>query len=280
MRLSNLLIIAAIACPLVAQGQQVPLDEVAFTEHMATLLKKEVGDAAVAVKGPLTLSFGEIQANLDRVFAFCRRERGACESELDRYVKGAAQAHKDLTAPLQRDEVRLVVRTSQYVQAIQDSAPAQGAQIQPQPFAEGLLALPVLDGPRTLRFLGSKGSKELGLSVEDAHELGLSNLRSMLKPLMEVAKAARPGQIGRVAGDSYDPSRLLLHDTWAPLAKAQGGVLIVAIPVTDAVFYMGEDTSTAIDALRSLVKDVQARSPNPLSDMLLQWTEAGWVPVR
>ena len=280
MRTSALVFAAALAIPSLIQAQAVPMDEAAFTEHVATLLRKEVGDSTVVVKGPLTLGLGELQANLDRVFSFCKRERGSCETELDRYIKGAAQVHKDRTAPPQRESVRVVVRASQYVQAAQASVGGQGAQIQPRPLVDGLVALPVLDSPRTVRMLGGKDNTQLGLSEAEVHELGIKNLRATLKPLMDVAKVAGSGQIGQIVGDTYDPSRILLHDTWEPLVKAQGGRLIVAVPATDAVFYIGEDTPVAIDALRALVKNVLSRAPNRLSDVLLRWTESGWVPVR
>ncbi|WP_395704094.1 hypothetical protein [Aquabacterium sp.] len=172
MRTLVILFMAALAWPLVAtaQTETVPLDDAAFTEYMASRLRNEVGEAAVVVKGPLTLGLGELQAK--------------------------------------------------------------------------------------------------------------KNLRSTLKPLMDIAKAAAPGQIGSIVGDTYDPSRLLLHDTWEPLAKQQGGTLIVAIPATDAVFYVGEDTPVAIGALRAMVMNVLSRAPNRLSDVLLRWTPTGWEPVR
>jgi hypothetical protein len=64
------------------------------------------------------------------------------------------------------------------------------------------------------------------------------------------------------------------------LAQAQGGTLIVAVPATDAVLYIGEDSALAIDALRALVMDVMARAPNRLSSVLLRWRESGWEVVR
>lgn len=261
-----------------AQAQAVPLDEAAFTEHVATLLRQEVGDAAVVVKAPLTLGLGELQANLDRVFAFCQREKGTCQAELQRYVKGAAEAHRERTQPPQRQAMMLVVRTAQYAEAARASLGAK-AELQPRPFVPGLVSLPVLDSPRTLRMLGPKDNLQLGLTEAEVHELALANLRATLKPLMDVAKVAQAGQIGQLIGDSFGPSRLLLHDTWAPLAKAQGGTLIVALPATDALFYIGEDTPVAIEALRALTRNVLQRAPNRLSDLLLRWTDSGWMPL-
>jgi hypothetical protein len=108
----------------------------------------------------------------------------------------------------------------------------------------------------------------------------MKNLRATLKPLMEVAKVAGQGQIGQLTGDVYQPSRLVLHDDWAPLAAAQNGTLIVVAPATNAVFYIGEDTPVAIDALRTLAKKVIAHAPNGLAVILLRWNAAGWEVVK
>jgi hypothetical protein len=56
-------------------------------------------------------------------------------------------------------------------------------------------------------------------------------------------------------------------------------VLIVAIPSTDAVFYISEDTPIALDALRAVVSNILARAPNRLSGVLLRWSESGWQVV-
>jgi hypothetical protein len=64
------------------------------------------------------------------------------------------------------------------------------------------------------------------------------------------------------------------------LAKAHGGKLIVAVPATNAVLYIGDDAPVAIDTFRLLVKSVWARTANPLSTELLRWTPTGWEVVR
>jgi len=262
------------------KAQTTPSDESGFTERVAGLLRKEVGDAPVVVASPLTIRVGELQANLDRIFAFCKRNADKCEPEVDRYVKATAQVLRERLAPPTREAVRVVLRSEQYVQAAQSSVGGSEAEIQPRQFVGGLVALPVLDSPRALRMLGPKDNEQLGLSAQEVYELGRSNLARELKPLMDVAKAAGRGQIGRLVGDSFHPSRLLFVDSWAPLAQAQGGTLIVAVPATDAVLYIGEDSALAIDALRALVMDVMARAPNRLSSVLLRWRESGWEVVR
>jgi len=58
------------------------------------------------------------------------------------------------------------------------------------------------------------------------------------------------------------------------------GKLIVVAPATDAVFYVGDDSPVAIDALRTLARNVMGRAPHVLSEILLRWTPGGWEIVR
>lgn len=261
-------------------AEEIPQDEAGFTKYVAAQLQSEIGEDAVVIKSPLTLGLGQFQANLDRVFRFCASNASGCPAELDHYVKGVAEVYREHNAPPSKEAVRIVIRSSEYVHAVQSSTFAPGpAQILPEPFVEGLVALPVLDSPRTVKMLGEKEATKLGLTEDEIFKLGLANLRNELRPLMDVAKVAGKGQIGQLVGETYDPSRLLLVDSWAPLAAKQGGVVIVAIPATDAVFYVGEDTPVARDALRTLARNVIARAPNPLSNALLRWHESGWEVV-
>lgn len=271
-----------VALTLPASGQEIPQDETAFSEYVAGQIRTQISDAPVTVQGPLTIKVGGLQANLDRIFAFCRQNTSGCPNEVAMYVKGVAETYRSQAAPISADAIRVVVRTSQYVQQIQNSLGPDAPSLLPTPFVDGLVLLPVVDTPTTFKLLSSRDLKTLGLSEADAQQLALKNLRTVLapRPLMEVAKVARSGQIGSIVGDSLNPSRLALFDTWAPLAQAQGGKMIVVAPATDAVFYVGEDAPIAVDSLRTLARNVMARAPHALSDILLRWTPTGWEIVR
>jgi hypothetical protein len=59
-----------------------------------------------------------------------------------------------------------------------------------------------------------------------------------------------------------------------------GGKLIVAVPASDMLLYVGDDSPKAIEALRLLVKNATTRAPAPLSSELLRWTPQRWEVVR
>ena len=261
-------------------AQDIPKDEGGFTEFVTGQIRAEVGDASVSIKGPLSVAVGDMQANLDRIFGFCKRNSEGCPKEIANYVKALGQAYRDQNVAPSREALRLVVRTTQYVQQVEGALGPGTPPLHPKVLVEGLVLLPVLDAPRTIRMLSDGDMKTLGLGADEVQQVAIANLRSSLKPLMDTAKVAGHGQIGQLVGDAFDSSRLALLDTWAPLAAAQGGKLIVAAPATDGVFYVGDDSPAAIDALRTLVRNIMSRAPNRLSDLLLRWTPGGWEIVH
>jgi hypothetical protein len=92
-----------------ASAQDIPRDERSFIRHVAERVRNAVGGAPVQIKGPLTLSVGKLQANLDRIYAFCKHNAAGCAGEVDTYVRGVAQVQRDQGAQLTKAAVRVVV---------------------------------------------------------------------------------------------------------------------------------------------------------------------------
>jgi hypothetical protein len=147
-----------------AVGQHIPEDASGFTEYVAGRLRSEVGDSTVVVEAPLTLKLGGLQANLDRIFAFCAQNASQCPMEVATFVKGTAETYRSRSVPISRDTIRVVVRTTQYVQQVQNYLKPGAPTLLPTPFVEGLVLLPVLDSPTSFRLLNTEDLKTLGLS--------------------------------------------------------------------------------------------------------------------
>ncbi|RZN07469.1 hypothetical protein CWO91_27200 [Bradyrhizobium genosp. SA-3] len=282
-RMCRWLIAAIVGGSLLAVGpasaQRIPTDEPAFTAFVAARINAVVRNTQVVIKGPLTLSIGPLQANLDRIYAFCKANTSGCAKEIETYVGGVVATTGNVKDAPTKAALRIVVRSTDYMrQALRELESA--GTIPTRPLAEGLVIVPVLDSPRTVRIFNDKDRAALGLTSDQVFDIAIANVRSSLKPLMSAAKPAVPGQVGTLKGDYYATSRLALIDSWAPLAQAQDGVLIVAVPTPDLVLYSGEDSSAALDALRTLAQNVVARAPKPLSGALLRWTPKGWQSVR
>jgi len=265
----------------VVHAETVPLEPVAFTEYMASRIRSEVGDTPVLVKGTLTLSVGSVQANLDRLYNYCRKGGQTCEIEASNYAKAVSDVLKERNAPPAKDAVRIVVRSTDYIKQAQASLGANASEthLQLRPFVEGLVAVAVLDTPRTIRPLNDGDLEKMGLSQEQLFELGAKNVRAALRPLSETARPVAAGEIGSIHGNFYEIGRVTLHDDWGALALSQNGILLVALPTTDTVLYISEASPASVEAFRALVRDVARKSPNPLSSSLLQWTTERWEVV-
>src|SRR5690348_12694627 len=77
----------------------IPTGEIGFTRYMAGRIRKELGNVPVQVEGPLTLSVGEGQANLHRVFWFCERNPAECTREVDAFLKAVVEPHREPKIP-------------------------------------------------------------------------------------------------------------------------------------------------------------------------------------
>jgi hypothetical protein len=269
-----LIVAGAVAISGSAHAQDVPREAQAFTDFVAERAKARGGATAIAVKSPLTLTVGRLEANLDRVFNFCQANAAGCLAQVDEYIAVVLDMGATEPEKVTREMLRAVVRPEGYGDPSGDGG---FAPIQPRLLVKGLIALPVADLGRTSRTLGQDDSSAMGLSSDEVHELALENLRAALQPLTAIAKPAAAGQIGTLTDDYYHPSRLLLHDTWAPLAQAQGGKLIAVAPTKDALLYFSDDTPQARAALRLVAQKFAQQSPSPLApDILLRWTPDGW----
>lgn len=276
---SWLFLCSIIGTGVVVQAQEIPTEQDSFTEHVAEELRQALSNTPVSVKAPLTLSVGEWQANLHRIFNFCKTNKQSCPVELNHFVQGLAQAYKESNTPPDKNAIRLIVRTTDYLEQAIKSLKADGPHPISKPFVDGLVLLPVLDTPRAVRSLGDKDLKAMNLTHDELFELGRANLKASIKPLADVAKPVKAGQIGNIHGGIFDPSRLALLSEWSNLVDAQGGTLLVSIPTTDTVLYLSESSPVAIDALRSLSQDLMSKAPNPLSNKILRWTSSAWEVV-
>lgn len=256
-------------------GDGSPQEQMAFTERVAAQLRALIGAEAVRVAEPLTLKIGDVQANLDRINAFCRANAAGCDAEVGRYVQAVVEMQQKAALPPSREALRVVVRTADFVQGAASSGAAKG-HFPRQPLVDGLVALLMLDSPRSARLVNDSDCQALGLTPDEAYALGRANLRRELRPMAQAAKAVAPGSVGTLEGDFYESGRVLLHEDWAPLARAQKGALIVALPAKNLLIYSADDSPAGRDALRLLARDLMKRSPGPLSDLLLRWTPEGW----
>jgi hypothetical protein len=119
----------------------------------------------------------------------------------------------------------------------------------------------------------------LGLTRDAAIALGKANALAGLRPINSVTQIPPPGQVGTIAGDYAEASRLLAHDDWAPLSQQMGGHLLVAVPAADTVLYTRGGVPGALTTLVNMARAARQQSRQPVSDAVLRWTASGWDVV-
>lgn len=248
--------------PLAVAAQSVPLAVPEFSDYVARQLRREAGQTPVEIRGPLLLSAGRLPINLEQLHAFCRGNDAGCAAEIDAFAKGAAQLLKDRNPPPDRNAVRLVVRSADQIRRVASVEGGDALILQTRPLVDGLVAIAVLDTPRAVRPLKADDLAKLDLASGDALlELAAANMDKMLEP--PAFKPVAGGQTGSIVG-LFEAGRIGQLGQWASLAKAQHGVLIVALPTTDLV-------------LRAAAREAGGKAPNPLApDLLLRWTPERW----
>jgi hypothetical protein len=261
-----------------AHAQSVPIDDPGFTDAITEQLRTALPDEHVVVVGPQRLTIGNagFAVNLARLSQLCRADSAGCDRESARYVAGVTKAFQEMNKPPAPAQVRIAVRSARMAQAYMASTRTTGLSLQVQPFVEGLVSTVVIDSPASLRWASSKDLDALKLDAAALRELARSNTHASLQPLASVAQPAAKGQLGAINGDAYTASRVLFPADWAPMAKAQDGVLIVALPRPSTILYVGDDTPNTLATLRNVAREQAAGAPDGLGDQLLRWTPEGW----
>ena len=264
-----------------ALAEPVPIEDPGFTDAITEQLRTALPDEHVVVTSPQRLTIGNVGfvVNLAHLSQSCHADPSRCDAESARLVAGVTKAFQEMNKPPAPAQVRVAVRSARMAQAYLASTRTTGMNLQVQPFVDGLVSTVVIDTPTSMRWASSKDLDALKLDPAALRELARSNTHAALQPLASVAQPAPKGKLGEITGDAYTASRALFPADWAPMAKAQGGVLIIALPRPTTILYIGDDTANAMATLRRVAREQASGASDGLGDQLLRWTPDGWKLV-
>jgi len=260
-------------------------NEPAFTAYVAELMRTEIAGAEVTVTGVRTIRVkidgNEVTASLDNLVADCHREPSACERTVSEYVKMVKVASKADDAPVQKADIRVVVRNAEYVKELTAATrhdPKRGPIV--EQLAGDLWLVCVVDQPRNTVSLSLERAAKIGLTKDQAIALGKSNVKGALPSLSSVVRDLPANGIGLIDNDFYQSSRWLLHEEWEPLSKRYNGQLIVAVPAPDLILYADGSTAEKRAALATLAKRASETASRQLSTKVFRWTKERWEVVE
>ena len=193
---------------------------------------------------------------------------------------GAADPAPGTNRPAARSDIRVIVRSSVYVEALRKQAiDRQAPQPIVRPLAGDLWLICVIDLPRQVNMLTDRDLEKLGLSQDEAIALGKENVAADLPPGSTVISPLTPGAIGYIIGHFYEASRLLMHEDWAALSQEMNGQLVVALPVPEGILYIEGRDRAALEALTRVAEATAKDDQRRISTQLLRWVPDGWEVV-
>jgi hypothetical protein len=257
-----------------------------FTCDVGARIRQLVDGAVIRERSAFTIVIetpdgeGLMQANLDNLWHGCRARPDDCEQAKSYYAAMAAETVISLgtPVPVERARVRAILKNEAWVTEMRAASSGHGAVLS-RPFVADIAIVYVLDMPNSVRALTPGDLRALGVDEGELHEIAMQNLTAALPDVPHSPIEAGSTIHAVSAGDSYEASRLLLHDHWRVIAAEVDGDLVAAAPSRDVVLFAGAGRADDLDTVRTLAAEMVAREPYPVSGTLLRWTAAGWEPL-
>ena len=269
-------------------AQTLPLDKDRFTAYIAEEIRgnpPEGVQVRVVVPRPLLLrlqapSGMSVEANLTEFYNHCVALEGRCAEAKEGLIQNAFQALGEVSRPVAADDLRVVVRSESYVAESNDTLKRHGLPpIIAKPYVGDLWMVLAFSRSQLIGVANSETIKALGLEEAAAFAIALRNTREERKPILERSVPLRGTYLHILGEDSYESSRMLLHDDWAEVA-ARNGDLVVSVPAANSVIFGKGKTAEQIKAMREVVSKQARTALQPLSAQLFRWRPNGWEVVE
>jgi hypothetical protein len=252
--------------------------QASLTDRVARELRATAPNANVRIKAPLTISVRypdgtPAEIRLDNLWQECMARPDNCDGSIQRVVRSAAEGQGGTSFRPQREAVRATLKDQLWL----DQTRQRKLPVVSRPFAGNVSTVYVFDLPDGMRMVSPDELKTLKLSEDELDSLALANLAKALPDFpCEPVGDDTPVWILHV-GDSYEASRLLLHDRWRAIAPRVKGDLLVSVPGRDAVYFMGSgEGASAVQAFQARMKRLESEESHPISSQVMRWAPGGW----
>ncbi len=146
---------------------------------------------------------------------------------------------------------------------------------------DGLLVAYAIDQDRTISYIPQERFVDWKITVEELHELAITNLVARSESLAAHAAEDENGEVNLIlfqTMDGYDASRILLPTLHERLRSYLGSPFGAAIPNRDMLLCFRNDEET-VNRLAKQVKEDYLQMPHQVTDQLLLVTADG-IAVR
>jgi len=155
-----------------------------------------------------------------------------------------------------------------------------GDSVVSQSLVEGLRVAYAMDSERAISYVPRATFKHWRISLDELHEVAISNLVARSQSLEVRAAQDEAGRISLMliqTLDGYDASRLLLPTLHERLREHLGRTFVAAIPNRDILVCCRDDQQT-LQRVTAQVKEDYQRMPHALTDQLFLVTADGIAP--
>jgi hypothetical protein len=181
--------------------------------------------------------------------------------------------HAEQAATVTRGQLRLAIRTRAYGEQV--ARLTDGPII--RPVAGDLVAVVMVDSPRTARGFGAADAEALGLPADRVYATALENTLAELTPLPGSVPPACGSVMAIQNGYYYESTRLLALSGRATTTTT--APVLVALPAYDTVLIGQDCGAESRVALAAIAGEVGLASPAPLSGTLFRVTVDGIVAL-
>ena len=251
-------------------------DERSFTDRFAADMVQRYPDGACVYGGPRTVTCGDAQIAVDRVWNYCIDNADDCDAAVAEFADGMATALRErvVDSPATREQLRVVVRTREYGESF--AGRADGAVLRPA--IGDLVAIVVVDSPNTTRSYGSADGQTLGLTADAAYTLALANTLAELRDMPSDELAC--GRVVAVDRSYYESTRLLDPRLFGGATTTTRAPVLVAVPTYDSLLLTLDCGAASRTAFATVVSRAATDSTPPPSRTLFRVTAEGVTPVN
>lgn len=252
-----------------------------IAERLAGEIRAALPGAMVTVPDPYGLDIGYAgqtrSVGIGSVHAACAQGAATCDAAIRNYAQRAASYMLE-TAPLLRDQLRIVVRSRGYLDRMRAQMGSSEGFVT-EPLVGDLVRICYRDLPQGRRPIVTSDLAALQLDQPTALSACKSNSRSVLASLASQWNSLPEQGIGVIQNGDDVTGYLSAPEEWRPLAERLGG-LIIAVPSVDTVLYGRGSSVIDVDALAVLAAQMHAQASVPVSAQVFRWTDHGWVVVQ
>lgn len=269
---------------LTAAAAQQPQSPATFRADMERRIAAALPDARLSGGDPMVVRISGSRLdggvfNLHRIYDYCLAATAeACEAEKQNFVTVMTSARVD-ELPRGRDNLRIIVRGSQYVDNLH-AVHRQGPQsAEPFPFTvrqigDDLHAILVFDAPTTIMVAINTDVRATGLDSDQAWVLALQQtLRNLptLPPDSALSDAALALEMREYGG-----TILLAANEWDRLRRHFGADMFVTVVSDQFVFVGAMPDGEQLNEFAGFVAEDCAASPRCISPGIYRWEEGRW----